>query len=314
MTLNHFRPLKPFSLKELQVVKTEFIRQSLAAAKGKPESLAWFDSLIEPWNKDLKTNRPVLVMDLGGSFLRLGVADSKDGKELSWLMEMRKQRAVNEHLNPVSFINWLIKNSLPLIRKFRVGRVGFIFSYPHQPQQFGKHITGRVSYLNKASVIPGIEGVDIGKLYLNQLKKAGVKSFEKLVVLNDTVALNLCEKGAAAALVIGTGANICTVHPDLKNLRNLEAGNFNCLNHTTASAFIDLLERPGIQNMEKQSAGRYQYRILALAALVADLRGDMAREIMKIGLQTESLIVTEISQGKFRLLKDMSLSVKEKGN
>ena len=86
------------------------------------------------------------------------------------------------------------------------------------------------------------------------------------------------------------------------------------MNHTTASAFIDLLERPGIQNMEKQSAGRYQYRILALAALVADLRGVMAREIMKIGLQTESLIVTEISQGKFRLLKDMSLSVKEKGN
>jgi len=310
MTLNYFRQFKAFSLKELQAIKLEFIRQSLAAAKGKPESLAWYDSLIQPWDKNLLIQTPAVVIDLGGSYLRKGVI-LWEGKKFRWLVSMQKETALNEHQNPLNFINWLVKKTLPLVKQARANRVGLVFSYPHQPQKYNNHVTGVVTQLPKGLVVPGLKGVDIGKLYLKSLNNDRV-SLKRFVVLNDTVALALSKYRAQLGLVIGTGANICSMQPKLKNLRNIEAGDFSGVAHTLASAAVDLSDKPGIKTMEKQSTGRYQFRNLAFASLLEGMRPDIGQELMQRGFEVESLIVTEISQKRFELISKLKLSQVEK--
>ncbi|MDP4031008.1 MAG: hypothetical protein U1C50_00180 [Patescibacteria group bacterium] len=308
--LGHFRPLRPFTHKELLNIKAEFIRQSLAAGRGKPESLAWYDSLIEPWNKNLLTQTPAVIIDLGGSYLRKGVI-LWEGKKFRWLVPLQKELALNEHQNPLNFINWLVKKTLPLVKQSRASRIGLVFSYPHQPQKFNGHVTGVVTQLPKGLVVPGLKGVDIGRLYLKGLKNEGVL-LEKFVILNDTVALALSKYQAQLGLVIGTGANICSMQPKLKNLRNIEAGDFNGVAHTLASASVDLSDKPGVKTMEKQSTGRYQFRNLAFAALLEGMRSVIGQELMQKGLEVESLIATEISQKKFELISELKLSQTEK--
>lgn len=310
MTLNYFRQFRAFSLKELQAIKLEFIRQSLAAANGKPESLAWYDSLIQPWDKNLLTQTPTVVIDLGGSYLRKGVI-LWEGKRFRWLVPLQKETALNEHQNPLNFINWLVKKTLPLIKQARADRVGLVFSYPHQPQKYNNHVTGVVTQLPKGLLVPGLKGVDIGKLYLKSLNTDRVL-LKRFVVLNDTVALALSEYRARLGLVIGTGANICSMQPKLKNLRNIEAGDFNGVAHTLASAAVDLADKPGIKAMEKQSTGRYQFRNLAFTSLLEGMRPDIGQRLMQKGFELESLIVTAISQKRFELISELKLSLAEK--
>jgi len=308
--IDQTREFKLLSLKELEKIKTEFVRQSNQATKEKMESLAWYDSLIAPWEEGLETQKPVVVIDLGGSYLRTGVM-IWTGKKFKWLKPIKKEKAVNEHLNPLGFINWLAKKTIPLIKESQAKRVGFIFSYPHQPQRFGPHVTGVVTQLTKALIIPGIKGVDIGKLYLKNLKQRQVY-LKRLVILNDTVALALSEPGVIAGVVIGTGVNICSQHPKLKNLRNLESGSFDGIRQTAMSACVDLLEHQGAYLMEKQSSGRYQFRNWAYASLLTGMRVEIGREIMRQGRKIESLIVTEAYKGKFDYLKSLKLTQAEK--
>lgn len=309
--MKQYRQLKPFTQKQLLAIKAEFIRQSLAAAKGKPESLAWYDSLIEPWDKNLLTDVPVLVIDYGGSFVRTGVAFSPDGKIIEWRRRPQKEKIIYEYPDAYAFANWFINLTQSLIKNFHIHHVGLIFSQAHQPIRFNGHITAKITSLSKALMIPGLIGKDLGRLYLNALQAKDI-NLEKLVVLNDTIALALCQRQAIMSLVIGTGANICGLHPQLLNLRNLEAGYFAGVPPALVDASVDLIDRPGGSPMEKQSTGMYQYRLLAYAALFNQMRRSISQEIIKIGDQSASFIVSQLSQKQYQLLAHLKLSRGEK--
>ncbi len=305
------RPLKPFSQKQLEEIKLEFIRQSLAAGRGKIESLQWFDSLIEPWEKDLVTRQPVLVMDFGGSYFRTGIAETGNDQQLIWRRPVTSIKIVREYPSVDAFINWLADKTAPLIKKLTVDRVGFVFSHAFDSKKTNGHITGVSTYLSKALVIPGLVGKDLGRFFLKALNLRGLH-LKKFVMLNDTVALALCAKNAPAGLVIGTGANLCSLHPTLPHLRNLEAGHFDGVPHSYASIYADLMENPTKATMEKQSTGLYQYQNLAFAGLQAGLRPEISQAIMQEGKITASLIVTKLSGGDFNLLKSAKLTAAEK--
>src|SRR3989344_4682387 len=224
--MKQYRQLKPFTHHQLLAIKAEFIPQSLTAAKGKPESLAWFDSLIKPWQKNLVTRQPVLVMDFGGSYFRSGVAEVDDNQQLIWRRALISVKIVREYTNVDTFVNWLADKTAPLIKQLTADRVGFVFSHAFDSKKSNGHITGIITYLSKALVIPGLLGKDLGRFFLKALQLRGLH-LKKFVMLNDTVALALCAKNAPAGLVIGTGAYLCSLHPTLPHLRNLEAGHFN---------------------------------------------------------------------------------------
>ena len=309
--MKQYRQLKPFTHHQLLAIKAEFIRQSLTAAKGKPESLAWFDSLIKPWQKNLVTRQPVLVMDFGGSYFRSGVAEVDDNQQLIWRRALISVKIVREYTNVDTFVNWLADKTAPLIKQLTADRVGFVFSHAFDSKKSNGHITGIITYLSKALVIPGLLGKDLGRFFLKALQLRGLH-LKKFVMLNDTVALALCAKNAPAGLVIGTGANLCSLHPTLPHLRNLEAGHFNGVPHSFASIYADLMENPTRAMMEKQSTGLYQYQNLAFASLQAGLQPVISQAIMQEGKETASLIVTKLSNRDFNLLKSIKLTSAEK--
>lgn len=309
--MKQFRELKPFSRKELLAIKAEFIRQSLTAGKNKFESLAWFDSLVNSWDKDLLTNQPVLVMDFGGSYFRIGVAESPDGREISWRRPLTKTKIVRQYPDAETFINWLTDSAAPLIKKYSADRVGFVFSHAFDSKKNNGHISGVVTYLSKSLIIPGLVGQDLGKLFLKALALRGLH-LKRFAMLNDTVALALCCQKAPAALVIGTGGNLCSIHPELPYLRNLEAGHFNGVNFTRAAIYADLADNPGKAIMEKQSTGLYQFQNLAFAALQAGLRPEISQMVMTEGKKSESLLVSQASRNEFPLLEKLKLTGKEK--
>lgn len=301
--MKKYRAIKPFTEQELIKQKNEFIRQSLSVAKGKTGSLAWFNSYLKPWQNKLIVDRPVLVMDFGGSYFRIGVAESSDGEKIHWRKPLSLTKIVREYPNKEAFINWLVDKSAPLIKKYSADRVGFIFSQAFDSKKNGdEHITGVVTYLSKALVIPGLVGRDLGKLYLRALRLRGLH-LKKMVMLNDTIAVALCANKATIGLVIGTGANIGSIHPRLPYLRNLEAGHFNAVPHSQASIYADLIENPGKATMEKQSTGLYQYQNLAFACVQADLPIEVAQIIMNCGKESASLIVSQLAKNNFALLK-----------
>jgi hexokinase len=308
---SYFRSLKPFTQKELLGIKAEFIRQSLDAGKGKIKSLAWFDSLTNSWEKDLITHQPVVVMDFGGSYFRIGIAQSNDGRELVWRRALTTTKIVRQYPDTETFINWLVDSVGHLIKKYNTDRVGFVFSQAFDSKKSNSHITGVVTYLSKSLIIPGLVGQDLGRLLLKALAIRGLH-LKKFAMLNDTVALALCAQKAPVALVIGTGGNLCSIHPHLPYLRNLEAGHFDGVKFTQAAIYADLVESPGKAIMEKQSTGLYQFQNLAFASLQANLRPEIPQAIMEEGKKTESLLVSQASRGEFPLLKKLSLSSSEK--
>lgn len=308
--MNRFPPLKPFSLKELQLIQTEFIRQSRAAAAGRPESMPWFDSLIPPWQGKLKAKEPAAIVEFGGSYLRLGVMISPDGQKLNWRLPVQKEKNVTEYPNTRTFIDWLADKTEPVIKKYRAAHLGFIYSHAFSPVKFNSHITGRPTALSKSFYIPDVIGKDIGKLLLRTLEGRGY-TISRLAMLNDSVALVLCAQ-APAGLIVATGANICGLHPRLKNLRNLEAGGFNGVPQNLVSRLVDLVDNPGHYLMEKQSSGKYQVELLAFSSLLAGIGQNICRVIIREKFRTGSLIVSLTARGNFSLFKGLNLSPAEK--
>jgi hexokinase len=308
---DHFRPLKPFTQKDLLGIKAEFIRQSQTSAIAKPASLAWFDSLVNPWEKDLLTHQPVVIMDFGGSYFRTGVVETRDGREFVWRRPLSKTKVVRQYPDADTYINWLVDRVAPLIKKYNADRVGFVFSQAMDNKKSNGHITGISTFLSKALIIPGLVGQDVGKLFLRALSIRGLH-IKRLAMLNDTVALALCVQKAPVALVIGTGGNLCSIHPQLPYLRNLEAGHFDGVRLTQAAIYADLVESPGKSIMEKQSTGLYQFQNLAFASLQAGLRPEISQAIMTEGKKSESLLVSQASRNEFPLLKKLKPTAKEK--
>jgi hexokinase len=308
--MNYFRPLKPFTRPELLEIKAEFIRQSNATIKGKQTSLFWYDSLIHPWQKKLITDQPVVIIDFGGSYLRLGVMVSEDGQTTKWLDPIKIEKNVTEYPNTQIFIDWLADKTEPLLKKHSAHRLGFIFSHPFQPVNFHGHITGKVTMLNKSLYIPGIVGKDIGRQILRTLEGRDY-SIDKFSMLNDSIALVLCDK-AFVGLIVATGGNICSTHPQAPNLRNIEAGEFDGVPQTPASSIVNLADNPGHYLMEKQSTGKYQLENLIYACLLDNISDEICQAIARQRFKTGSLIVSQTSQGNFKLFEGIKLSPAQK--
>jgi len=58
------RKLQSLSLKQLKSFQKEFERQTRARLQRRASSLAWFDSLIGPWEGKLMQKTPVAVVGL----------------------------------------------------------------------------------------------------------------------------------------------------------------------------------------------------------------------------------------------------------
>lgn len=289
-----YREFRPLTQDEIEYYHQQFSAQS----QQSHSSLAWFDSQIST-SESQNINDTVAVIDLGGTNLRYAIAQIQQS-QIQWLTPLQKEIAQNQHASLHDYVDWLIQKILPLAKQHTVDKLHFILSYPHEPIRFNNHITAIITSETKGIQIPGLIGQDIGKLLLTQAQHAGWL-IQQLIILNDTIATTLTQT-AKFGLVIGTGGNIASVHPNKPHLRNVEAGNFDAIPHTQASYTLDQQERPGTQTIEKQTTGRYLYRLLIEQLKLDQIDPRLISHIEDISPQYESGLLNYFQSSDFSML------------
>lgn len=283
---------------------SEFITQSEALPATR--SLSWYNSHIQKWDYPLRIGEPVIVVELGGTFIRTAVGTSHDGNTVQWLIPIRSQIAQNKHKHAQDFIHWIGSIYMSLLQQYPSSRFGFIFSYPHQSVPTDKGSTAILTSVTKALQVPDVVGLNVAQSVVDLIESAG-HPVDQFITLNDSVAATVSVRQAPIGVVVGTGGNLASIHPSSPHLHNLEAGNFDALEHTQASALIDLEEHTGKQTLEKQTTGRYLHRLLVNQMVLQDLDLQLVRHVVQKSHQNASLTVETIASGDLSSLSNQPL-------
>lgn len=231
----------------------------------------------------LKKNEKVIVVDAGGTNLRVGVAkyDGVDFKIIDSIED--KMPGLDREYTKDEFFDYIALRTKPFLDQ--AINIGFCFSYR---VQMNKDLDGRL--IAWAKEIKAKEVVDtlVGEELLKAIKKYSNVD-RKIVVLNDTTAVLLggipldinheCEKYVGA--IYGTGFNCCYIE-DVKNIKklndsleksmiiNTETGNFN--GFPKGLFDIELTNESNLVEealTEKMTSGRYLSTLIYKTGLKA---------------------------------------------
>lgn len=234
---------------------------------GEASSLAMLRAYLSAGG-DVEKNRKVIVIDAGGTNLRVGTALFDDaGKLQIEHFEKSGMIGLDGQLSKADFFEQLADRIMPVIHESDA--IGFCFSYPCEIQP--DH-DGRLLHWTKGVDAPEVVGCLMGD-ELNKVLDARGIARKKMVLLNDTVATLLAgvSQGAAkgakgyVGFILGTGTNIACL--DQGEVINVESGAFNKLAMAAIDRELDAASsNPGQQIFEKMISGTY-LGPLALAAL-----------------------------------------------
>lgn len=245
--------LVPFSLDQTKIIEKEFSGQIASGLKGLPASLKMIPALIPPVKeKNLSKNQNILVVDVGGSGLRISPA-LKTKRGLSF--QIFEANFPKVHWQAKEFFNFLATQIKKVVDLSKIDALGLIFSYPARAQ---KTVDGVDVWceekLTKDWEIKEISQNLVGQQLLSSLSLS--KKHLPLLVMNDTIAvLCSCPKALIGA-VVGTGFNLAAIIDN--QIYNFEAGNFQSpsLPLCRLAQLFDLeSENPGQQLAEKQLSG-----------------------------------------------------------
>ena len=266
--------MKKHGMDAESVDMTEYTKAYLAAQERGLETMQKNVPMIPTYlygEKKLQKGRKVVVIDAGGTNLRIGLASLGDkGIEL----ERVEKQIIPGAETPVEwdeFISHIADCVMPLMGQAQ--DIGFCFSYPAEVTE---DIDNRILGLTKQVKINGAEGKLLGAELREKLTERGAK-VGKIVVLNDTPAvllsgISLADRGKYGGfigLVAGTGFNACCMLPaekitkistsgSGKMLVNLEAGSFDGFPRGDIDLEMDgALPDTGYYTAEKMISGRY---------------------------------------------------------
>ena len=260
-----------------------FAKHMRAGLEGAALSLLMIPAYVS-LNDNLPENEEVIVIDAGGTNLRVGSAKVKDGKFSindfkSYMMPGSKTAVTKEE-----FINKLIDYLEPYLSCSN--KIGFCFSYP---VEILPNCDGKILNLSKEIRIEGGVGSVLGESLNEGLRNRGYNE-KRIVVLNDTVATLL---GGISAndktyesyigYILGTGTNtaymekctnitkntLITKRPG-QMVINIESGNYDGFDLGVFDEQLDNESKePGMYRMEKMISGAYQgngiYRTVSAA-------------------------------------------------
>lgn len=239
---------------------------------GEKSSLKMYPTFIQ-FNKKIPINKPVLVLDAGGTNLRSAIVTFNDNNKPS--IENIKYTSMPGSKNEVSkdeFFKVIVENIKDIVEE--TDNIGFVFSYPIE---IYSNRDAKLVKFNKEIKAKEVEGEFIGENLMSALYKIGLKNNKKIVILNDTVAallsgISVSEKKTFESFIgfiLGTGLNACYIEKNIniKNnfsnqhddqIINIEAGNFS----KSQRGKIDLLFdreslEPGRNSYEKMFSGAY---------------------------------------------------------
>jgi hexokinase len=257
----------------------KFLSEMEAGLAGRESSLAMIPTYISA-DREIPSNEPVIVVDAGGTNLRLAcVSFDADCRPRIDDYARYPMPGSREEVTAAEFFHQLADYLRPVLGKS--DRVGFCFSYP---AQITPDMDGRLTRWTKEMKAPEVIGQRIGRGLLGALGSAGAQ--KKVVLLNDTVATLLAGKASGeeaydrhVGFILGTGTNIAYLEQNQNILKaaNADASGFQAVNVESGGfskaprGDIDIAldqesEAPGGNLFEKMISGRYLLDI-ALAAL-----------------------------------------------
>ncbi len=249
-----------------------FENEMLNGLAGRPGSLAMIPTFI-PIEREVPADTPVLVMDAGGTNLRVAtVVFHKTGKPEVGDFAKYPMPGLSRTYSATEFFDELAERLLPAAGRAR--HIGFCFSYPAEITPDGD---GRLLYWTKEVQAPEVVGQSLGSRLVAALATRGCGG-QSVTILNDTVATLLAGKSAGAArrcssyvgFILGTGTNTAYVEQNARITKrsdlapggaqaiNVESGNFAGGPQGDLDRALDAATaNPGRQTFEKMVSGAY---------------------------------------------------------
>lgn len=258
---------------DINALLAEFDRQMSAGLEGKVQSLAMIPAYVDV-NRSVPTNTPIIVLDAGGTNLRVAVIqfDPSGNVTISNFKKYAMPGTTGETLGVDEFFSKFADFLEPVCRN--ADKVGFCFSYA---TEITPTLDGKLLHWTKQVAAPGVVGQMVGSGIAKALERKNGCKLE-IRVLNDTVATLLAGKSAGISrryssyvgFILGTGTNIAYIEsnknitkikgldPSQAMVINIESGNFD---GAGASEFDDRFDAstsdPGVGRFEKMISGAY---------------------------------------------------------
>ena len=252
-----------------------FIEEMERGLAGQGGSLPMIPTYIS-MTDDVPRNKPVIVIDAGGTNLRVCVVRfNDDGEAVVSDFQNHPMPGTQGEMDRDTFFRTMADYLAPVLHKSK--RIGFCFSYPVEIQP---NRDGKLLFFTKEVKVNGVNGEMLGEGLMSAIEAKGFPRPESVVILNDTVAALL---GGRAALpnrvfesyigfILGTGTNTCYIEntrnitklpsisaQDGNMLINVESGGYECAPRGAFDeAFDTATVNPGRYAFEKMISGGYQ--------------------------------------------------------
>jgi hexokinase len=250
-----------------------FLEEMANGLDGNPSSLLMIPTYIEI-SSTLPLNKPVIVLDAGGTNFRTAVVCFNDEKKPVIAGQKNyPMPGIQQEVSKEDFFK-TIAGYMEEIADAS-DEIGFCFSYPSEirPDKDGKII-----HFSKEIKVRNVEGELIGQNLLAVLRKGGHSRIKKIVILNDTVTTllagtSLLQEGnyeSYIGFILGTGTNCCYMEKNSNIIKtpgleksdsqiiNVESGGFSqgpC--GELDRLFDQATKTPGRYTFEKMYSGAY---------------------------------------------------------
>lgn len=243
-------------------------------------SLKMIPAYISLDNAPIAKNRKVIVIDAGGTNLRIALVNFDDtGTPIVEEFNTHPMLGMDKEITIDEFFIGLAEYLEPIAEKS--AQIGFCFSFPCE---ILPNLDGKVILFNKEIKIRDSKGAILGEGLRKALKDKGLPYNHRVVVINDTVATLLGGKAFSQGrnhdsyigYILGTGTNTCYIENNKKILKsvilkdkecfsfiNMESGGYDKIpRNSIDKAFDSKLGAPDTQLLEKMISGAYQGMML----------------------------------------------------
>ncbi len=254
-----------------EAVLKDFLEEMKGGLNGRKSSLAMIPTFITA-DKPVPAGRPVIVVDAGGTNLRVATATfDESGLPRISNFSNYEMPGIQKEVGKDEFFDLFAGTILPVAES--ADSVGLCFSYAAEITPDGD---GRLLTWTKEIKAPGVIGEPIGKNIAERLTARGYPL--RFILLNDTVATLLAGKSMGGSerydsyvgFILGTGTNTSYMEKNVnigkrKDLDpagaqaiNVESGNFaECPRGSIDLAYDRSTASPGAYTFEKMISGAY---------------------------------------------------------
>ncbi len=250
-----------------------FLSEMEAGLEGRDSSLEMIPTYIET-EKELPKNKPVLVMDAGGTNFRAAVVHF-DEHDKAIIKSLRKETmpAIENEVSREEFFDTLVGYIKDIAGVSN--EIGFCFSYACE---IFSNKDGKLIRFSKEIKAPKVIGQKIGENLNAALARLSLDGKKHIVILNDTVTTLLAGMAgfedktydSYVGFILGTGTNTCYIEknsnitkvknldPDKHQIINVESGGFNKAPRGRIDEQFDAsTNNPSLQSFEKMMSGAY---------------------------------------------------------